>query len=43
MLIDTANQHLQLKVPKLLKLDIIMFILQASKREGEGETKFNKN
>lgn len=37
MVIDTAYQHLQLKVPKLFKLDIIIFILQASKW-GENKT-----
>lgn len=37
MVIDTAYQHLQLRVPKLFKLDIIIFILQASKW-GENKT-----
>lgn len=37
MVINTAYQHLQLKVPKLFKLDIIIFILQASKW-GENKT-----
>mgnify|MGYP001857355396 CR=1 FL=1 len=42
MVIDTAYQHLQLKVQKLLKVNIIIFILQACKWEGEWETKFNE-